>query len=278
MVPDRRRRGGCHRRGADAVDGARRVARAGRAAWPGPRSSTTCGPGSPTVVVEPADRRGHRGRRSRGPGRPRGRGPVLAVQVDAPSPATGADRWAALASWSQAAPPGRVLVLPATTDGRTDPAVAHALRGRPVDRPRHAAGVGRPGHGGAGRSAGTARPGSRRGGHRGRAAPSGHLLRPPAQRRPRRRGPGAAARAGATRPVATGGVPRGRPRCGRPPTTSAGEPGIVDLGLRDPSGRSRSGRSTRLRTARSTTAARWRSPAVPESSATSQTRVSQAPA
>ena len=57
-------------------------------------------------------------------------GPVLAVQVDAPGPA-GPDRWAALSTWSRTAPPGRVLVLPATTEGRTDPAVAQALRGRP---------------------------------------------------------------------------------------------------------------------------------------------------
>ncbi len=59
-------------------------------------------------------------------------GPVFAVQADETEPAaTDADQWAAVAAWSRTAPPGRVLVLPAVTDGRVAPAVAQALRGRP---------------------------------------------------------------------------------------------------------------------------------------------------
>ena len=161
-------------------------------------------------------------------------GPVLAVQVDAPSPATGADRWAALASWSQAAPPGRVLVLPATTDGRTDPAVAHALRGRPwiardtlpVSDARATtaldAALGRldRGHDGEGTAAALRHLGI-----------SYVLLRndiPAASDRERPLGlvRHALSRLGASRVAALGAD-------GPADDGAAGEPGIVDLGLRD---------------------------------------------
>ena len=61
-------------------------------------------------------------------------GPVLAVQEpEAASGPAAADpeQWAEVAAWSKTAPPGRVLVLPAVTEGRVEPAVEQALRGRP---------------------------------------------------------------------------------------------------------------------------------------------------
>ena len=59
-------------------------------------------------------------------------GPVLAVQEQVSAPAdTDTEQWAEVAAWSETAPPGRVLVLPAVTEGRVEPAVEHALRGRP---------------------------------------------------------------------------------------------------------------------------------------------------
>ncbi len=48
MAPDPRRRRECHRRGAGAVDGARRLARAGRAAGLDPTRRPPAAPGSPT--------------------------------------------------------------------------------------------------------------------------------------------------------------------------------------------------------------------------------------
>lgn len=58
-------------------------------------------------------------------------GPVLAVQEQVSDPAdTDAEQWDEVAAWSETAPPGRVLVLPAVTEGRVEPAVEHALRGR----------------------------------------------------------------------------------------------------------------------------------------------------
>jgi arabinofuranan 3-O-arabinosyltransferase len=59
-------------------------------------------------------------------------GPVLVAQEDTTEPVAGdASVWAEVAAWSAAAPPGRVLVLPAAADGRVEPAVAEALGDRP---------------------------------------------------------------------------------------------------------------------------------------------------
>lgn len=59
-------------------------------------------------------------------------GPVLAAQEEPAEIAVGdAEAWARVAAWSATAPPGRVLVLPAVADGRVEPAVVDALRGRP---------------------------------------------------------------------------------------------------------------------------------------------------
>lgn len=48
----------------------------------------------------------------------------------APTQGTSADLWRGVAAWSRTAPPGRVLVVPATV-GRLDPVVRRALGGRP---------------------------------------------------------------------------------------------------------------------------------------------------
>lgn len=58
-------------------------------------------------------------------------GPLLAVQERVRTPVAADEaQWAEVARWSASAPPGRVLVLPPTTEGRTDRHLADALRDR----------------------------------------------------------------------------------------------------------------------------------------------------
>jgi arabinofuranan 3-O-arabinosyltransferase len=58
-------------------------------------------------------------------------GLAFAAQEPAAPEGDNQDLWAYVEAWSEKAPPGRVLVLPAVAEGRTGPEVARALHSRP---------------------------------------------------------------------------------------------------------------------------------------------------
>lgn len=161
-------------------------------------------------------------------------GPVLVAQEDTAEPVAGdAAVWEQVAAWSATAPPGRVLVLPPVADGRTEPALADALAGRPwisrdtlpLSGPGATAAldsaVGRlsRGHGGAGTAAALRHLGVSYVLLRNDVAAAVDRERPLALVRH------ALVRQGASRVAVV--QPRG---------AEEGAPGIVDLGVRDPTG------------------------------------------